>query len=90
MRYVCFQESPTEQVILWDIHRTFPGHDYFRSSEGEGQENLHKICRVITIIITSIIILRYNTLHGVIWLVLDWLVSCTMQVHILIVKTNVV
>lgn len=43
------KESPTEQVIVWDIHRTFPGHDYFRSSEGEGQENLHKICRAYSV-----------------------------------------
>ena len=40
------QESPTEQVIVWDIHRTFPAHEYFKSSGGEGQEMLYKISKV--------------------------------------------
>ena len=31
---------------MWDIHRTFPAHDYFKSSGGEGQEMLYKISKV--------------------------------------------
>ena len=44
--YFCCQESPTEQVIMWDIHRTFPAHDYFKSTGGKGQEMLYKISKV--------------------------------------------
>ena len=31
---------------MWDIHRTFPAHDYFKSTGGEGQEMLYKISKV--------------------------------------------
>lgn len=40
------QESPTEQVIVWDIHRTYPAHEYFKEIGGEGQESLYKISKV--------------------------------------------
>ena len=33
---------------MWDIHRTFPAHEYFKSSGGEGQEMLYKISKVST------------------------------------------
>ena len=33
-------------MIMWDIHRTFPAHEYFKSSGGEGQEMLYKISKV--------------------------------------------
>lgn len=43
------KESPTEQVIMWDIHRTFPAHEYFKSSGGEGQEMLYKISKAYSV-----------------------------------------
>ncbi|XP_015775481.1 PREDICTED: rab GTPase-activating protein 1-like [Acropora digitifera] len=45
-KHLLKKESPTEQVIVWDIHRTFPAHEYFKSSGGEGQEMLYKISKV--------------------------------------------
>lgn len=45
-KHLIKKESPTEQVIMWDIHRTFPAHEYFKSSGGEGQEMLYKISKV--------------------------------------------
>ncbi|PFX29753.1 rab GTPase-activating protein 1-like [Stylophora pistillata] len=43
------KESPTEQVIKWDIHRTFPAHEYFKSTGGEGQETLYKISKAYSV-----------------------------------------
>lgn len=40
------QDSPQEGVITRDIHRTFPAHDYFKDSDGDGQDSLYKICKV--------------------------------------------
>ncbi|KAK2555492.1 Rab GTPase-activating protein tbc-11 [Acropora cervicornis] len=45
-KHLLKKESPTEQVIVWDIHRTFPAHEYFKSSGGEGQEMLYKISKL--------------------------------------------
>lgn len=42
------QESAQEAVITRDIHRTFPAHDYFKDSDGEGQDSLYKICKVMS------------------------------------------
>lgn len=33
-------------MITRDIHRTFPAHDYFKDSDGDGQDSLYKICKV--------------------------------------------
>lgn len=41
-----FQDSAQESVITRDIHRTFPAHDYFKDTGGDGQESLYKICKV--------------------------------------------
>lgn len=41
-----FQESAQESVITRDIHRTFPAHEYFKNTGGDGQESLYKICKV--------------------------------------------
>ncbi len=35
-----------EQVIKWDLTRTFPAHDFFKDPDGEGQRRLYNICRV--------------------------------------------
>lgn len=44
---VCvLQDSAQEGVITRDIHRTFPAHDYFKDSDGDGQDSLYKICKV--------------------------------------------
>ena len=40
------QESAQDGVITRDIHRTFPAHDYFKDSNGDGQDSLYKICKV--------------------------------------------
>lgn len=44
-----FQECPSEQVILRDIHRTFPAHDYFKQAGGEGQESLYRISKAYSL-----------------------------------------
>ncbi|XP_048587663.1 rab GTPase-activating protein 1 isoform X2 [Nematostella vectensis] len=48
-KHLFTKESPTEQVIVWDIHRTFPAHDYFKDSGGEGQEALYKISKAYSV-----------------------------------------
>lgn len=56
--FVCFsvvcllfkQDSAQESVITRDIHRTFPAHDYFKDTEGDGQESLYKICKVQSVL----------------------------------------
>lgn len=32
-----------------DIHRTFPAHDYFKESQGKGQQSLYKISKVYSL-----------------------------------------
>lgn len=44
--FFLFQDSAQEGVITRDIHRTFPAHDYFKDTGGDGQESLYKICKV--------------------------------------------
>jgi len=45
--HVCWtQDSPHEQVILRDINRTFPAHDFFKEAGGSGQEALYRISKV--------------------------------------------
>lgn len=39
------QESSCEGVILRDINRTFPAHDFFKETGGLGQDSLYKISR---------------------------------------------
>ena len=42
------QESPQDSAITRDINRTFPAHDYFKDTGGDGQDSLYKICKVRT------------------------------------------
>ncbi|KAK3561932.1 hypothetical protein QTP86_019055 [Hemibagrus guttatus] len=42
-------DSPQEGVITRDIHRTFPAHDYFKDSDGDGQDSLYKICKAYSV-----------------------------------------
>jgi hypothetical protein len=44
-----FQESASERVILNDLNRTFPAHEYFKDAGGIGQEALYKLSRVCII-----------------------------------------
>lgn len=43
------KDAVAEQVILRDIHRTFPAHDYFKQSGGEGQEKLYRISKAYSL-----------------------------------------
>ncbi|XP_056131862.1 rab GTPase-activating protein 1-like isoform X2 [Lampris incognitus] len=42
-------DSVQEGVITRDIHRTFPAHDYFKDSDGDGQDALYKICKAYSV-----------------------------------------
>ncbi|CAJ0583037.1 unnamed protein product, partial [Mesorhabditis spiculigera] len=39
------KECAAEQIIMRDIHRTFPAHERFKEAGGEGQEGLYKISK---------------------------------------------
>ncbi|XP_040216332.1 rab GTPase-activating protein 1-like isoform X2 [Rana temporaria] len=43
------KDSAQESVIKRDIHRTFPAHEYFKDSEGDGQDSLYKICKAYSL-----------------------------------------
>ncbi|XP_021572464.1 rab GTPase-activating protein 1-like, partial [Carlito syrichta] len=43
------KDSAQESVITRDIHRTFPAHDYFKDTGGDGQESLYKICKAYAV-----------------------------------------
>lgn len=45
-RLLLTQESSCERVILNDLNRTFPAHEYFKEAGGLGQEALYKLSRV--------------------------------------------
>ncbi|KAH0615601.1 hypothetical protein JD844_005053 [Phrynosoma platyrhinos] len=40
------EESPQDSAITRDINRTFPAHDYFKDTGGDGQDSLYKICKM--------------------------------------------
>uniref|UniRef100_A0A8B9RDQ3 Rab-GAP TBC domain-containing protein n=1 Tax=Astyanax mexicanus TaxID=7994 RepID=A0A8B9RDQ3_ASTMX len=48
-RILITKDSAQEGVITRDIHRTFPAHDYFKDSEGDGQDSLYKICKAYSV-----------------------------------------
>ncbi|KAF1434111.1 Rab GTPase-activating protein 1-like, partial [Spheniscus magellanicus] len=48
-RILITMDSAQESVITRDIHRTFPAHDYFKDTEGDGQESLYKICKAYSV-----------------------------------------
>ncbi|XP_072555672.1 rab GTPase-activating protein 1-like isoform X2 [Paramormyrops kingsleyae] len=48
-RVLITKDSLQEGVITRDVHRTFPAHDYFKDSDGEGQESLYKICKAYSV-----------------------------------------
>ncbi|NXP16987.1 RBG1L protein, partial [Scytalopus superciliaris] len=48
-RLLITMDSSQESVIKRDIHRTYPAHDYFKDTEGDGQESLYKICKAYSV-----------------------------------------
>uniref|UniRef100_A0A146P6Y5 Rab-GAP TBC domain-containing protein n=2 Tax=Cyprinodontoidei TaxID=8087 RepID=A0A146P6Y5_FUNHE len=48
-RILITKDSAQENVITRDIHRTFPAHDYFKESDGDGQDSLYKICKAYSV-----------------------------------------
>ncbi|XP_015930065.1 rab GTPase-activating protein 1 [Parasteatoda tepidariorum] len=43
------KESSCGSVIQRDINRTFPAHEYFKTSGGIGQDSLYKICKAYSV-----------------------------------------
>ncbi|XP_043253805.1 rab GTPase-activating protein 1-like [Colletes gigas] len=43
------KESSCESVILRDINRTFPAHDYFKETGGLGQDSLYRISKAYAV-----------------------------------------
>ncbi|CAL4092407.1 unnamed protein product, partial [Meganyctiphanes norvegica] len=43
------KDCPSEQVILRDINRTFPAHEYFKEAGGMGQDSLFKISKAYAV-----------------------------------------
>ncbi|KAG5681968.1 hypothetical protein PVAND_011367 [Polypedilum vanderplanki] len=53
-RILITKESKCEDVILRDVHRTFPAHVEFREKKGTGQESLYKVSRAYSVYDTEI------------------------------------
>ncbi|KAI9246362.1 rab-GTPase-TBC domain-containing protein [Sporodiniella umbellata] len=43
------ESSPYDKMIQRDLARTFPGHTYFKDSEGQGQEDLYGVVKAYSI-----------------------------------------
>ncbi|KAM4877629.1 rab GTPase-activating protein 1 isoform 1-T4 [Thomomys bottae] len=48
-RVLITKESPQDSAITRDINRTFPAHDYFKDTGGDGQDSLYKICKAYSV-----------------------------------------
>ncbi|XP_032884227.1 rab GTPase-activating protein 1-like isoform X2 [Amblyraja radiata] len=48
-RILITKDSVQENVITRDINRTFPAHDYFKDTDGDGQDSLFKICKAYSV-----------------------------------------
>uniref|UniRef100_A0A4W4FAH5 Rab GTPase-activating protein 1 n=1 Tax=Electrophorus electricus TaxID=8005 RepID=A0A4W4FAH5_ELEEL len=48
-RMLITKESPQDSAITRDINRTFPAHDYFKDTGGDGQDSLYKICKAYSV-----------------------------------------
>ena len=48
-RVLITKESPDEKVILRDIHRTFPAHEFFKEAGGVGQESLYRLSKAYSV-----------------------------------------
>ena len=45
-RVLLTKESSSERIIINDLNRTFPAHEYFKEQGGIGQEALYRLSRV--------------------------------------------
>jgi hypothetical protein len=45
-RLLLTKESSSERIIINDLNRTFPAHEYFKEQGGIGQEALYRLSRV--------------------------------------------
>ncbi|KAI8975088.1 rab-GTPase-TBC domain-containing protein [Mycotypha africana] len=43
------QTSPYDKMIQRDLARTFPGHTYFKDTDGQGQEGLYNVVRAYSL-----------------------------------------
>lgn len=43
------EPSPYDKMIQRDLARTFPGHNYFKESDGQGQEGLYNVVRAYSV-----------------------------------------
>uniref|UniRef100_A0A914HF99 Uncharacterized protein n=1 Tax=Globodera rostochiensis TaxID=31243 RepID=A0A914HF99_GLORO len=43
--FLAHEECPQDAVILHDIHRTFPAHEYYKESNELGQKSLYRISK---------------------------------------------
>ncbi|KAF2361467.1 PTB/PI domain [Trinorchestia longiramus] len=48
-KFLLTKECDSDQVIMRDIHRTFPAHEFFKESGGGGQDALYKISRAYAV-----------------------------------------
>ncbi|CAF3420279.1 unnamed protein product [Rotaria socialis] len=48
-RLLLTKESASERVIVNDLNRTFPAHEYFKEEGGIGQEALYKLSRAYSV-----------------------------------------
>ncbi|MPC09838.1 Rab GTPase-activating protein 1 [Portunus trituberculatus] len=48
-RVLITKDCASDQVILRDINRTFPAHDYFKEAGGVGQDALYKISKAYAV-----------------------------------------
>ncbi|CAF1048306.1 unnamed protein product [Rotaria sordida] len=48
-RLLLTKESASERVIINDLNRTFPAHEYFKDAGGVGQEALYKLSRAYSV-----------------------------------------
>lgn len=48
-RILIAKDTKCEDVILRDIGRTFPAHDYFKKGQGIGQESLYKVSKAYSV-----------------------------------------
>ena len=54
-RLLITKESKCEDIIMRDVHRTFPAHELFREKSGFGQESLYKVSRAYSVYDTGTI-----------------------------------
>ncbi|CAF3473913.1 unnamed protein product [Rotaria socialis] len=48
-RLLLTKESASERIIINDLNRTFPAHEYFKEQGGIGQEALYKLSRAYSV-----------------------------------------